>query len=437
MMRFLLLLVTAFCLPLQASEYFVAPNGNDGYEGTLTRPIASLKRAQELAKPGDTVYIRGGNYLLTEAQIMAREQNRALVIHLDKSGLPEKPIRYQAYQQERPVFDFSAVKPAQQRVHALRVSGSWLQLSGLTTVGVQVTITGHTQSINIENLGSNNLFERLTMRDGQGIGFWLGKGSNNLVLNCDAYNNHDFTSENRRGGNVDGFGFHVPRGSINNIFRGCRAWYNSDDGFDSISTQESHRLENCWAFYNGTNAKSEALGDGNGFKVGGYAGTPVQRLPQVIPRHVVIGCIAAKNRSSGFYSNHQMGGIDFLANSSFRNRRNFNMLGRARDHSGDVPGYDHVIRNNVSFGGTSDLENVDRQRCQISHNSFDLKAPLTVKDFVSLDEKELLKPRLPNGDLPTVNFMMPQRGSVLIDRGIEVGRKFFGVKPDIGAQEQQ
>lgn len=422
---------------LQGADYYVAPTGDDGNVGSMAKPFASIKRAQESVKPGDTVYLRGGTYVMKEEQIMARERNRAIVIHLYKSGLQGKPIRYLAYQQEKPVFDFTQVKPANMRVHALRASGSWLHLTGLTTVGVQVTISGHTQSINVENIGSNNVFEQLTMHDGQGIGFWLGRGSNNLILHCDAYNNHDDTSENKRGGNVDGFGFHVPNGSINNVFRGCRAWYNSDDGFDSISTSESHRLENCWAFYNGTNQKGERLGDGNGFKVGGYASTPADRLPRTIPRHVVIGCIAVLNRASGFYSNHQIGGIDFLGNSSFRNSRNYNMLGRSADHTGDVPGYGHVIKNNVSFGSRHDLDNVDRARCEISNNSFDLKIPLTQEDFVSLDEKELMKPRQANGELPVIRFMQLQRSSALIDHGVDIGRKFYGKKPDIGALEHK
>lgn len=436
MLRALILWTLSSAL-LQGADYYVAPTGDDGNVGSMAKPFASIKRAQESVKPGDTVYLRGGTYVMKEEHIMARERNRAIVIHLYKSGLQGKPIRYLAYQQEKPVFDFTKVKPANMRVHALRTSGSWLHLTGFTTVGVQVTITGHTQSINVENTGSNNVFEQLTMRDGQGIGFWLGRGSNNLILHCDAYNNHDDTSENKRGGNVDGFGFHVPSGSINNVFRGCRAWYNSDDGFDSISTSESHRLENCWAFYNGTNHKAERLGDGNGFKVGGYASTPADRLPRTIPRHVVIGCIAAMNRASGFYSNHQIGGVDFLGNSSFRNSRNYNMLGRSADHTGDVPGYGHVIKNNVSFGSRHDLDNVDRARCEISNNSFDLKIPLTQEDFVSLDEKELMKPRQANGELPVIRFMQLQRSSALIDHGADIGRKFYGKKPDIGALEHK
>ena len=164
--------------------------------------------------------------------------------------------------------------------------------------------------------------ERLSVHDGMAIGFWIGNGAHNLVLNCDAYRNHDDVSENRRGGNTDGFGFHGPRGSVGNVFRGCRAWFNSDDGFDFINSGEAAVAEDCWAFYNGFSPRFEPLADGNGFKAGGHAGTPVARLPNPIPRHVVRGCLAVRNKANGFYANHHIGGVDFIHNSAARNRAN-------------------------------------------------------------------------------------------------------------------
>ncbi|RYD80153.1 MAG: right-handed parallel beta-helix repeat-containing protein, partial [Verrucomicrobiaceae bacterium] len=312
---------------LHAAEFYVAPTGDDASEGTLAAPFATVQRAQTAAAPGDTVWIRGGTYQLSEAQITQKRRGRAHVTLLDKSGSKERPILYWAYKDEEPVFDLSAVKP-RLRVTAFRVDGSWLHLKGLTVTGVQVTITGHTQSICFDNQGDNNIYEQLTMRDGQAIGFWLGAGSNNLVLNCDAYRNHDYTSGDKRGGNVDGFGFHVPKGSVNNVFRGCRAWFNSDDGFDFITTAEPVTVENCWAFYNGFDPEFRSLADGSGFKAGGYARLPASEIPVPVPRHVVRQCVAVRNKASGFYANHQPGGIDWLNNTSYRNGINFNMLGR-------------------------------------------------------------------------------------------------------------
>ena len=244
------------------------------------------------------------------------------------------------------MFVFSAVKPPRLRVHAFSVSGSWLHFKGIEVVGVQVTICGHTQSICFANDGSHNIYERLSLHNGMAIGIYGVKGADNLFLNCDAFNNYDSVSEKGRGGNVDGFGCHPPKGGSGNIFRGCRAWLNSDDGFDCINAHESVTFENCWAFRNGYSTDFKSRADGNGFKVGGYGSTSVRRLPHPIPRHVVQYCVAAHNKSSGFYANHHLGGCDWFYNSASRNGTNFNMLCGLGDNVTDVPGDCHILRNN-------------------------------------------------------------------------------------------
>ncbi len=418
-----------------AAEFFVAPRGDDSASGTLDAPFASVQRAQKAAAPGDTVWIRGGIYAMSGAQIAEERRGQAHVTLLEKNGTAAKPIRFWAYRDEQPVFDFSAVKPAGLRVTAFYVTGSWLHLRGLTVIGVQVTITGHTQSICFDNHGDHNVFERLTMRDGQAIGLWIGRGSDNLVLNCDAYRNHDFTSEDHLGGNVDGFGFHAPRGSVNNVFRGCRAWFNSDDGFDCINTAEAVLFENCWAFYNGFDPKFTSLGDGNGFKAGGYARTPPANLPNPIPHHVVRNCVAVRNKASGFYANHHPGGIDWLNNTAYRNKINFNLLGRNTADVNDVPGYGHKMKNNLGYKGRTELSNLNEAASDVGGNYFNLPVRIEDRDFAGLDEAELVKPRQPNGDLPEIAFLHLAKSSGLIDRGSDVGLPFAGKAPDLGAFE--
>lgn len=423
---------------LVAAEWYLAPGGDDGHSGAPAAPFATLQRAQAAAAPGDTVWIRGGTYRMTESHIARRERIWAYVTFLDKSGEPGKRIHYRAQPGERPVFDFSAIRPEGLRVHALRVTGSWLHLEGFEIVGVQVTITGHTQSICVDNQGSHNVYERLSLHDGMAIGLWIGNGSHNLVLNCDAFRNHDPVSGNRRGGNVDGFGFHGPRGSVGNVFRGCRAWFNSDDGFDFINAGEAAVAENCWAFYNGYSPAFEPLADGNGFKAGGHAGTPVARLPEPIPRHVVRGSVAVRNKASGFYANHHIGGVEFVHNSAYRNRTNFNLLGRQRDNRTDVPGYGHRLINNLGFAGGAEVANLDAAACEVAGNTFDSGTGLTLTaaDFAGLDEADLVRPRQANGDLPDVPFLRLAAGSAAIDRGVESGRPFRGRAPDPGAFER-
>jgi hypothetical protein len=367
---------------------------------------------------------------------------------LDKSGTDGKRICYWAYSNERPVFDFSEVKPTGYRVHAFEITGSWLHIKGLEVIGVQVpVVNSNTQSICFSNNGgSNNIYEQLSMHDGQAIGFYLTAGSNNLILNCDAYRNYDYTSQaggGRNGGNVDGFGNHPTQGSVNNVFRGCRAWFNSDDGYDCISAFEATVFENCWAFYNGYSVGFISRADGNGFKAGGYAARPFNALPPDIPRNTIRFCLAVMNKANGFYSNHHLEGSDWYNNTAYQNGVNFNMLNRKAkteaDYLTDGPGYNHVLRNNISFAPRSaDITNCDSSRCTIDHNSF-LNSSLTVSadDFLSLDTAQLTAPRQPDGSLPIINFMRLKPAAKLIDKGIDVGLPFTGKAPDVGCFESK
>ncbi|MES2439135.1 MAG: right-handed parallel beta-helix repeat-containing protein [Verrucomicrobiota bacterium] len=419
---------------LSARDFHVAIDGKDANAGTSAAPFATIQRAEKSAGPGDTVFIHGGTYKMTSSQIARTERGRAHVTDLGKSGRRDKPICYFAVPGEKPVFDCSEVKPPGCRVTAFHVRGSWLHFKGILVTGVQVTITGHTQSICFANEGDHNIYEQLEMHDGQAIGFWLGRGSGNLVLNCDAYRNYDHTSENGKGGNVDGFGFHAPKGSTGNIFRGCRAWFNSDDGFDLISTQEPLLIENCWAFYNGFDSSFRKIADGNGFKLGGY-GVSGGPYPEVIPRHEIRGSLAVRNRASGFYANHQPGGIDFFNNTAYLNNVNFNLLGRNAGHTADVPGYGHKLKNNLGYKGRTEVSNLDAAKCELAANSFDLEMKLEDRDFKSLDQSELVRPRQSNGDLPAVPFMKLKPGNPAIDRGVDTGLPFKGRAPDVGAFE--
>ncbi|MCX7006909.1 MAG: right-handed parallel beta-helix repeat-containing protein [Kiritimatiellaeota bacterium] len=416
-----------------AAEFFVAPKGDDANSGTEAKPFATVQRAQQAATAGDVIFIRGGTYRLTEAQLAHKKGIFAAITFLDKSGAPGKPIIYRSYKDEKPVFDCSAVKPAGMRVSAFSVTGSWLHLQGLEVTGVQVTIKTHTQSICFENNGSHNIYERILMHDGQAIGIYSVRGCSNLFLNCDAWNNWDYTSEDGKGGNTDGFGCHPPTGSAGNVFRGCRAWYNSDDGYDCIGAAEAVTFENCWAFYSGLNAAGAKLGDGNGFKAGGYGKRPASALPVPIPRHVIRGCLAVGNRASGFYANHHPGGCDWFNNTAYRNGSNFNFLGRLADNLTDVPGSGHRIRNNVSYRSRGLVTSFKQENNTADYNTFAPDMKLIDRDFVSLDEKQLTLPRQANGDLPVITLLHPAAGSTLLGAGVDVGLPFRGDKPDLGA----
>ena len=296
--------------------------------------------------------------------------------------------------------------------------------------GVQVTITTHTESYCIYSRGNHNIFEQISMHDNVGTGLRHYRGGNNLFLNCDSYRNWDNVSEDKLGSNNDGFGCHPDPGSTGNIFRGCRAWFNSDDGFDIIRADESVVFDSCLAFYNGYTTSFDELGDGNGFKAGGYAHDNADQIPNPVPRHTVEFCIAVRNKANGFDSNHHLAGNNWYNNSAYRNATNFNMVNRVSPDSDDIwaNGYDHVLKNNLSYNARgSETEYIDTAQNTLSHNSFD--------SGINITDEELNKFGENINNLPDIDFMKPAQGSDIIDAGIDIGFGFLGNAPELGAIE--
>lgn len=439
-------LLSALCLSilvyhsLHAKQIYVSPSGNDIDVGTIDNPFWSVQKAQSMASPGDTVYIRGGNYVISESDISKVESSLfACVSFLDKSGTEDQMINYWAYPGESPLFDFTAVKPANQRVVGFWVSGDYIHIKGIEITGVQVTITSHTESYCIYSWGDNNIFENISMHDNKCTGLRHRDGGNNLFLNCDAYNNHDDVSEDQMGSNTDGFGCHPKAGGTGNVFRGCRAWFNSDDGFDCIRSSEDIVFDSCWAFYNGYSQSFGSLGDGNGFKIGGYAYDEASKIPDPVPSNTVSFCVAVRNKANGFYSNHHLNGNTWLNNSAYKNSYNYNMVNResAQSENINVDGYDHVLKNNLGYDGRSgETSYLDASLNTLLTNSFEMNLILTDADFISLDESVLMAPRKVDGSLPAIDFMEIAPSSGLMDAGTDIGFPFLGDAPEPGAFEQ-
>ena len=413
---FLSILLAFSCLILHGKTIYVAPQGRDSNAGTINSPLATLAAAQNAISPGDTVYFRGGTYRIGPNQIASYEERGlyACVFHLTKGGTAQHRTVFAGYPGERPVFDLSEVKPVGKRVAVFYIHADYLHLKNFDIIGTQVTITTHTQSecVTIRRGNSYNIIEDVAVHDGMGIGFCIWRGSHNLFLNCDAYNNYDSVSEQGAGGNTDGFGCHAKARDEGNVFRGCRAWNNSDDGFDLIRNLASVTIDHCWSFYNGYKPYSttEKAGDGNGFKAGGY-GLKVQADSVKAPRNVIKNCIAYHNRANGFYSNHHLGGNDWIHNTSYDNQGyNYDMRNQQSwDVDRDVPGYGHVLKNNLSVGTSHAYRMLKPTLCICFNNSFlpvSTATSLTDQDFEDLTSPEQLSAkRQPDGSLPELTFL--------------------------------
>ncbi|MDQ0226181.1 right-handed parallel beta-helix repeat-containing protein [Metabacillus niabensis] len=379
-----------------STSYYISPTGNDSNPGTKSAPFKSMMKAQEVASSGDTVYIRGGVY--DEFEIAKTDSNYNYVHVMTKSG-----ITYEAYPGERPVFDFKQV-PTNLRVAAFYVEDRVTDITfkGFDVVGVKVGNQKQSEAFRIR--GEAN-FENMAAHDNEANGFYYTGRGTGIVLNSDAYNNIGPTDISA--GNTDGFGAHG--GPVS--FINSRAWNNSDDGFDSISSTGAVVYDHCWAFNNRGN--QNGIGDKNGFKVGGYS-YRTSGLPDPIPVHTVRYSLAVNNGANGFYANHQPGkAADWINNTAYNNGlsygANFNMLERISPTSEeDIPGYREVLHNNIAYIGTTIL-NDNHQPENVANNSWTIDGGIKINttDFYSLDVSQLSAPRKPDGSLPDVTFMRP------------------------------
>jgi hypothetical protein len=422
--------------PVARATYYVSPTGDDAAAGSIAAPFATIAHAQSVAAPGDTVYLRGGRYAYSNGITACTSQTAVIAaIELSKSGAPGSPIEYLAYAAERPVFDFSGIKDSC-RVKGFLVSGSWLHLRGLEVTGVPQNNNLNHESWGVWVSGSNDVFELLDLHHNMGPGLFIQDGGGNLVLNCDSHENYDPLTSNGAGQSADGFGCHIAEGGTGNVFRGCRAWWNSDDGWDFIQAAEVVTVETSWSWYNGyiPGTTTPALaGNGNGFKGGGF-GVPETKVPATPPSHVVRNCLSFLNKAAGFYANHEPVADHFYNNTAYANHPDFDLLGMLADGTVQNLGF---LRNNLAYGGTL-LSNATGPMVDASHDSWDLLPALPVGDgdFLSTSIAGMDGPRQADGSLPCVPFMRLSPTSELIDQGVDVGIAFLGAAPDLGAFEQ-
>jgi len=408
----------------QAAEYYVAPTGSDSNPGSLDQPFASVQHGNDVAKAGDTIWIRGGTYQIV------KPTSAGAGISLSKSGTSDASrIKYWAYEGEVPVFDFAMMTLSTTGyTHGFVVSGSWLHIRGLELENVPM-ITSSNNGMSAS--GSNNIFELINFHHNSGTGLFINGGNGgNLILNCDSHDNYDPTSSQGDGQNADGFGVHYQMSGPSTVIRGCRAWWNSDDGYDFINHEVPVTVEGSWAMGNGyikSGAARPAAGNGNGFKAGSSK-TGV--------RHVIQNCLAWGNVASGFYANHSSGGNDWFNDTSYKNGTQYNMLASDPNDSsvtiilmGDKV---HKMRNDIGYPN----KNTNMTGVDTASNTWDLGITPADADFVSVSDMGfMVAPRQADGSLPILDFMRLSAQSHMLDQGVDVGLPYAGAAPDLGCYE--
>jgi pectate disaccharide-lyase len=357
---------------------YASPVGNDSAKGTLNNPL-DIYTAVEYSQPGQTILLTSGTYRMPRPLIIEKGNNG--------SAGKFKTLRGTG----NVVLDFSDAS------EGLFVFGNYWKLYGLdVTKGAKggVRVFGNYNVLELLNTYVNgNTGIQLSGYSTDKIDTWP---SYNLVLNCESYNNKD-ASEN----DADGFGAKLTCG-VGNVFRGCIAHNNCDDGWDLYSKLETGAIgavviENCIAYSNGILSNGYTTkGDGNGFKLGGEG--------LAVP-HVLKNSLAFGNKAMGITNNSDPA-IIVQNNTSFDNglsNYDFNIYNTAKPQ--------FAVNNNVSFRSFDGKNDKSVDSLRSPNNYFYLEKStvnsegkkLTIADFKSV-KVETFK-RYPDGTIAPVNFM--------------------------------
>ena len=383
--------------------YYVTPTGRSSNDGESYATAVDFATAHAAVVPGDAISMQAGTYSI------AYQPGAKNTLTFSKVGTAAKPILVYG-DGGHAIFDFSF--PEQQWVQdavGFMVTGSYW-----TFRAIAITRAGY-QGAYVT--GQHNTFENCSFHDNRNTGLEINEGgAYTTVINCDAYRNYD---PKKSGGMADGFAPKQTQGPGNRLV-GCRAWENSDDGFDTFDSPENVVIENCWAFRNGVDVWNYGGfdGNGNGFKLGGNA---AQANP------TVTNSVAFDNRVKGFDQNNNRGGITVYNSTAYQNGTNFGLGGALN------AGQKHDLKNNISVGSKS--ADAYGSNTTQTNNSWQSGLTAAASDFASVDTALAEGGRAPDGTLPPNNLFRLKSGSRLIDAGIDVGLPFKGSAPDLGAFE--
>ena len=444
---------------------FCSPQGDDNIaDGSEEAPFYSLQKAIDISQPGDTIYMMAGTYLY---------DSRIDIYH---NGTEEKNISVCA-KDGRAVLDFSKMPyhgHSDNPYQGIRLCGSYwyfyrIDITKASDNGMLIERnkpTGGTSAdvINAVEQAHDNIIEDCRFYKNGDTGLQLkNMASNNRIINCDAYLNCDEGQ-----GDADGF---APKISVGdgNYFYGCRAWLNSDDGWDVFFKKDGGFgdnmtiiLERCIAYKNGFLDENTiaAKGNGNGFKMGSDQGAMNVLLN---------GCLAICNKSKGFDQNHNAGDI-IMNNCTGMTLKSISDKSYSyRIYESISSGHNVSLTNCIAINDNNTKDKLDKNTglpkpgeegkygqygrfevdttldgLSVTTCEFRKASPDQFTDITN--HAELMAERNSDGSLPYSTFARPKDNSHLIDRGTVVnatvyrgfevdGIEYQGKAPDLGAYE--
>ncbi len=442
-----------------------SPAGNDTTgDGSEAAPFFSLQKAADMALAGDTIYMMAGTYVYD-----AR-------ININHSGKEDAYINVVA-KGGRAILDFSAMpyhSHSNNPYQGIRLCGSYwhfyrIDITNASDNGMLIERNkpegGSAEDIiNATDQAHDNIIEECNFYRNGDSGLQLKNlAANNRIINCDAYLNCDEGQ-----GDADGF---APKLSVGdgNYFYGCRAWFNSDDGWDVFFKKEGGFgdnktviLEECLAYKNGFLDENTiaSSGNGNGFKMGSDQGAMNVYMNR---------CLAVCNKAKGFDQNHNAGDI-ILNNCTGMTLKSISDKAYSyRIYESIAEGHSVALTNCIAINDNAATDKIDKNtglpkpgeegkygeygRFQVDTSldglttttcEFSKASPTEFTDITN--HAQLIAPRNADGSLPYSTFAHIKEGSFLIDKGTPVsstiyrgtevnGIAFNGTAPDLGAYE--
>ena len=330
-------------------KVYVSNVGLPNNTGSVDSPI-DFGTAMRTALPGDNIYLLGGVY------------EYSYRLEVPSTGTAGNYITVMpASENDEVIFDFSSQTFG---TRGIQIYGDYFHFKNIT-----VRNAGDN---GMYVAGSHNIIEECIFYGNRDTGLQIGRGyaeettvdewpSYNLIKNCTSFANFD---DETLGENADGFAAKLTLG-YGNVFDGCIAYRNSDDGWDLYAKEDSGNigtvvLYNCVSFENGylpyqidrdgagTMSYNTINGDGIGFKLGG----------STMEGDVIMNnCMAFDNKLHGFSDNSNPGVISLINTTAFNNCSGLNEDGTISSVRG-IP------------GATNKSNNIDLARTSASYNTF-------------------------------------------------------------------
>ena len=446
--RYYVLLIFLLFSMYSSAQIHVATSGSDSNDGSASTPLLTIQHAVDIAQPGDTIWVHGGRYVISERiKIPQKQTSETRRCYLWAAGDGEV------------IIDGSAMKHTTQKefkmgrcIYANHLANYW-HFKGLTLCNAE------DNGMKVE--GSYNIVEQCVFRDNNDTGLQIGMYKDfaieetkelpagepkynpgyqyccgNIVINCDAYNNADLRTYNGTddGGDADGFACKLFPGP-GTEFHGCRAWTNSDDNWDLYMVYHPVVIDSCWAYHAGYTPDGQAIGNGNGFKLGGGGSSGGAAFSQSVGAHVVKNCVAFGNLHKGFDQNNAYEGMYLFNNTAWGNEYNYrfptvfmyggmyirNCIGfnaTERNHEFLSADKEGSVVPNTDYNSWTTLDNCSPYK-EGSKNADGVKAMTAdySQEFISLSVDDFMAPRQADGSLPDNGFARLKDNSVMRDKG--------------------